>query len=123
MTPNPRARNVVLVAVLGALLAVVVALRTGVHLHPGNARLAWFVAGALVTALLGVFLHATTPGGRLLDFLLNTQRGRLLVLLLGVLAIASFRGVVDVRQAPELVSVLLGASVGSLARLVVVDGD
>lgn len=119
MTTSPSRANVVLVAVLGVLLALVVAWRTGVHLHPASIDLSWFVAGALTAVLLGLFLHATPPGTRLLDYLSNTNAGQLLVLLLGAAIIVLFRGVLDARHAAELASVLLGASIGSLARLAV----
>lgn len=119
MTTRPPSPNVVLVAVLGVLLALVVAWRTGVHLHPASIHPAWFAAGTVATVLLGLFIHGTSPGARLLDYLSNSTSGQLLVLLLGAAVIVLFRGVVDPRQAAELVSVLLGASIGSLARLAV----
>ena len=119
MTADPQSPNVVLVAVLGVLLALVVAWRTGVHLHPASVHLAWFTAGTVAAVLLGLFLHGTAPGTRLLDYLSNSTSGQFLVLLLGAAIIVLFRGVVDPRQAPELVSVILGASIGSLARLAV----
>lgn len=119
MTTKPQPPNVVLVAVLGVLLAFVVAWRTGVHLHPASIHLSWFAVGVIAALLLGLFLHGTTPGTRLLDYLSNNTSGQLLVLLLGAAIIVLFRGLVDVRQAAELVSALLGASIGSLARLAV----
>lgn len=117
MSAKPQPANVVLVAILGALLALVVAWRTGVHLHPGNVRLTWFVGGAIAAALLGMFLHATNPGTRLLDYLSNNPRGKLFVLLFGAAVLVLFRGVLDVRQAAEFASGILGASLGSLVRL------
>lgn len=119
MTTSPRPSKVVLVAVLGVMLALLVAWRTGVHLHPASIHLSWFAAGAIAAATLGVFLHATSQGTRLLDYLSNTSSGQLLVLLLGAAVIVLFRGLVDPRQAAELVSLILGASIGSLARLTV----
>ena len=117
MRARPRPAKVVLVTVLGVMLAAAVAWRTGVHLHPTTIHVSWFAAGAVTAILLGVFLHATPQGARLLGYLSNTGAGQLLVLLLGAAIIVLFRGLVDVQQAAELVSVLLGASVGSLARL------
>lgn len=120
MSTHPQPAKVVLVAVLGAMLALLVAWRTGVHLHPAGIHLSWFAAGAIAAAAIGLFLHSTAQGTRLLDYLSNTGSGQLLVLLLGAAIIVLFRGLVDPRQAAELVSVILGASVGSLARLAVV---
>lgn len=119
MTTTPRPSKVVLVAVLGVLLALLVAWRTGVHLHPASIHLSWFAVGAIAAAALGVFLHATPQGASLLDYLSNTGSGQMLVLLLGAAIIVLFRGLVDPRQAAELVSLVLGLSVGSLARLTI----
>lgn len=119
MSTHPQPAKVVLVAVLGVLLALLVAWRTGVHLHPASIHLSWFAAGAVAAAALGVFLHATPQGTRFLEYLSNTSSGQLLVLLLGAAVIVLFRGLVDPRQAAELVSVILGASLGSLARIAV----
>lgn len=119
MTTKPQSPNVVLVALLGVMLALVVAWRTGVHVHPTGLDLPWFAVGLVAAALLGLFLHATAPGARLLDYLSNSGSGHLLVLLAGAAIIVLFRAVIDVRQAAALVSVLLGASLGSLARLAV----
>lgn len=119
MTTRPGSPKVVLVAVLGVMLALLVAWRTGVHVHPASIQLSWFAVGAIAAAALGVFLHATPQGTRLLDYLSNTGSGQLLVLLLGAAIIVLFRGLVDVRQAAELVSVIIGASLGSLARLAI----
>lgn len=117
MTTRPSSSKVVLVAVLGAMLALLVAWRTDVHLHPASIHLSWFAGGALAAAGIGVFLHATPQGTRLLDYLSNTSSGQLFVLMVGAAVIVLFRGLVDVRQAAELVSAILGASIGSLARL------
>lgn len=117
MPANPHPARVVLVAVLGLMLTVAIAWRTGVHLHPAGIQLPAFVTGLLGAALLGLFLHATAPGARVLDYLSNTTPGQLLVLLVGAAIILLVRGVLDVRYAAELVSLIIGASIGSLARL------
>lgn len=117
--PQPVSRQVWLVAVLGALLALLVAWQTGVPLTPGAIAHLPFAAGLLLTAALGVFLHGTAPGNALRWFLANTNWGQFVLLVAALLLLFYFQRVHDVAYAAELASAILGASVGSLARLAV----
>lgn len=113
--PNPA--KVVLVAVLGALLAAVLAWRNAVPVRPASLELPAFGIGLLFAVVAAIALHATGPGQRLVGFLSTTNAGQVLVLLLGAAIIVLFRGAHGAPFVPELASGILGASVGSLVRL------
>lgn len=117
---QPEPRQVVLVAVLGALLGLLVAWRTGVPLQPSSLDVGWFTVAAVATAAIAVILHGTRQGNAVRWFLANTNWGQFIMLVAALLLLAYFSRLDDVAYTAELASVILGASVGSLARLAVV---
>lgn len=117
MTTKPKPRQLVLVAVLGAMLALLVAWQSGIPIEPATLHLASFAIALGATAVIVLFLLATPRGNQLLDFLSNTTGGNLVVLLLGGVIIVLFRGLHGSPYAAELASGILGASIGTLVPL------
>lgn len=114
---QPNDRQVALVAILGGLLALLIAWRTGVPFHPASVELGAFAIGLVGTAILAAFLHGTTIGNRIRWVLANTNWGQFALLVAALVLLYIFQRVHEFAYAAELASGILGASIGSLVRL------
>lgn len=117
---QPVPRQVVVVAVFGAALALLVAWQTDLPLSPTSLHVPAFLAGTLGTAVVALFVHGTRPGNATRWFIANTRWGRLVAIAVTIGLLVFFSSVHQTPYAAELVAAILGASVGSLARLAVI---